>query len=175
MGISVGKENICTSGSLHKELIESQECGDYLGQTIQLIPHMTDLVQQRLVDLGKDRDVVIVEIGGTVGDSESFAFFEAIRQFKLKLKDDVLITMVAPILWVQTIKEFKTKPLQNSVKELQRHGLQPDVMLCRTDRLLPDKLLDKLLNKVSMLTNVKRECIFDAPDVQSIYQVPLEF
>jgi CTP synthase len=171
MGISMSKMNICTSGTLHKELIDEQESGNYLGQTIQLIPHLTDKIQQRLVDLGKDKDVVIVEIGGTVGDSESYAFFEAMRQFKQKFKDDVLITMVAPILWVNTIKEFKTKPLQNSVKELQRHGLQPDVIFCRVDKAIPEKLLAK----VSMLTNVKRECIFDAPDVQSIYQVPLEF
>jgi CTP synthase len=170
-GINVSKMNICTSGTLYKELLEEQEAGNYLGQTIQMIPHLTDKIQQRLIDLGKDKDVVIVEIGGTVGDSESYGFFEAVRQFKQKLKDDVLIAMVAPILWVNTIKEFKSKPLQNSVKELQRHGLQPDVIFCRVDRPIPDKLL----NKVSMLTNVKRECIFDAPDVSSIYQVPLEF
>ena len=171
MGISVSKKNICTSGNLYKELIEEQESGKYLGSTIQVIPHLTDKIQQRLIDLGQDKDVVIVEIGGTVGDSESYSFFEAVRQFKQKLKDDVLIVMVAPILWVNTIKEFKTKPLQNSVKDLQRHGLQPDVIFCRGDRPIPTKLLDK----VSMLTNVSRECIFEAPDVQSIYQVPLEF
>lgn len=170
-GIETSAKNICTSGTLHKELISDQESGKYLGQTVQITPHLTDKIQQRLIDLGKDKDVVIVEIGGTVGDSESFAFFEAIRQFKQKLKDDVLVAMVAPILWVNTIKEFKSKPLQNSVKELQRHGLQPDVIFCRVDRPVPDKIMDK----VSMLTNVRRECIFDAPDVQSIYQVPLEF
>lgn len=170
-GINVSKENICTSGTLHKELIEEQESGKYLGQTIQMIPHLTDKIQERLVELGKDKDVVIVEIGGTVGDSESYGFFEAMRQFKQTYKDDVLIAMVAPILWVNTIKEFKTKPLQNSVKELQRHGLQPDVIFCRVDR----PISEKLLAKVSMLTNVRREAIFDAPDVQSIYQVPIEF
>lgn len=170
-GIETSAKNICTSGTLHKELINAQESGKYLGQTVQITPHMTDLIQNRLIELGKDKDVVIVEIGGTVGDSESFAFFEAIRQFKQKIKDDVLIAMVAPILWVNTIKEFKTKPLQNSVKELQRHGLQPDVIFCRVDKQVPENMLAK----VSMVTNVKRECIFDAPDVQSIYQVPLEF
>lgn len=170
MGINVSKDNICTAGTLYKELIEEQECGKYLGQTIQLIPHLTDKIQERLLRLGKDKDVVIVEIGGTVGDNESYAFFEAIRQFKQKLKDDVLIAMVAPILWVNTIKEFKTKPLQSAVKELQQHGLQPDVLFCRVDRQVPDKLLDK----VSMLTGVKRECVFDAPDVSSIYHVPIE-
>lgn len=171
VGIETSVKNICTSGTLHKELIEEQELGKYLGSTIQLIPHMTDKIQQRLLELGENKDVVIAEIGGTVGDSESFSFFEGIRQFKQKLKEDVLIVMVAPILWVNTIKEFKTKPLQNSVKELQRHGLQPDVMFCRTDRQVPEKILDK----ISMMTNVKREFIIEAGDVKSIYQVPLEF
>lgn len=170
-GINVSKENICTSGTLYKELIEQQESGKYLGQTIQLIPHLTDKIQQRLLDLGKDHDIVIAEIGGTVGDSESFAFFEAIRQFKQTHRDEVLIALVAPILWVETIKEFKTKPLQNSVKELQRHGLQADMIFCRVDRPVPEKILQK----ISDLTNVPRECIFDAPDVSSIYQVPIEF
>lgn len=170
-GITVSKANICTSGTLYKELIEEQEKGDYLGQTLQLDPHLTGKVQQRLRDLGKDHDIVIAEVGGTVGDSESFAFFEAIRQFKQTHRDDVLIAMVAPILWVETIKEFKTKPLQNSVKELQRHGLQPDVLFCRVDRPVPEKILDK----VSNLANVPRSCVFDAPDVSSIYEVPIEF
>jgi len=170
-GINMSKSNICTSGTLYKELIEEQETGKYLGQTIQLSPHITDKVHERLLDLGKEKDIVIAEIGGTVGDSESYAFFEAMRQFKQKLKDDVLVVMVAPILWVNTIKEFKSKPLQNAVKELQRHGLQPDAIFCRVDKHVPEKIL----NKVSQLTNVKRECIFEAPDVSSIYQVPLEF
>lgn len=170
-GIETSAANICTSGTLNKQIIEDQESGKYLGQTVQITPHITDLIQNRLLELGKNHDVVIVEIGGTVGDSESFAFFESIRQFKQKLKDDVLVAMVAPILWINTIKEFKTKPLQNGVKELQRHGLQPDVIFCRVDRIVPDKIMDK----VSMTTNVRRECIFDAPDVESIYQVPLEF
>lgn len=171
MGINVSKMNICTSGTLYKELIEGQESGKYLGATVQVIPHMTDAIQDRLLNLGKDNDVVIAEVGGTVGDAESFAFFEAIRQFKITHRDDVLIAMVAPILWVDTIKEFKTKPLQNAVKELQRHGLQPDVIFCRVDRHVPEKIL----NKVSMLTNVNREAIFEAPDVSTIYQVPLAF
>lgn len=174
-GITVSKANIATSGTLHKELIVEQEQGKYLGQTVQIQPHLTDKIQQRLLDLGKDHDIVIAEIGGTVGDSESFAFFEAMRQFKWrdggKHKDDVLIVLVAPILYVNTIKEFKTKPLQNSVRELQRHGLQPDVIFCRVDRPCPEKILSKVAN----LTNVPRTQVFDAPDVSTIYQVPLEF
>jgi CTP synthase len=170
-GINMNKNNICTQGTLSLELNEEQQLGKYLGQTIQVSPHMTDKVHERLLDLGKDKDVVIAEIGGTVGDSESYVFFEAVRQFKQKLKDDVLIVIVAPIPWVNTIKEFKSKPLQNAVRELQRHGLQPDAIFCRVDRHVPEKIL----NKVSQLTNVKRECIFEAPDVASIYQIPLEY
>ena len=174
-GITVSKANIATNGTLHKELIDEQEKGKYLGQTVQIQPHLTDKIQQRLLDLGKTHDIVIAEIGGTVGDSESFAFFEAMRQFKWrdegKYKDDVLIVMVAPVLWVNTIKEFKTKPLQNAVKELQRHGLQPNVLFCRADKPLPEKLLDK----VAMLTNVPRLQVFEAPDVSTIYQVPIGF
>ena len=171
MGISVSKQNICTSGTLHKQIIEDQEAGKYLGASIQLVPHMTDLVQERLIDLGKDKDVVIVEIGGTVGDNESFSFLEGIRQFKQKLKDDVLICMVAPVLWVPTIKEFKTKPLQNSVKDLHQAGLHPDIIFCRTSQPLPPKLMDK----ISLMIGVHREHLIEAVDVQSIYQVPIEF
>ena len=170
-GIEASAKNICTSGTLYKQLITEQESGKYLGATLQLVPHITDSIQERLLDLGKDKDVVIVEIGGTIGDNESFAFFEGIRQLKQKLKDDVVVVVVAPILWIQTIKEFKTKPLQNSVKELQKYGLQPDVIFCRTDRDVPSKILDK----ITMMTGVKKENLIEAVDVQSIYQVPIEF
>ncbi len=102
---------------------------------------------------------------------ESAPFLEAVRQFKQKNYDDVMIAMVAPILWVPTIQEFKTKPLQNGMKTLQSFGLQADILLCRTDRPVPKELLDKVAN----LTNVKRSCVFEAPDVKSIYQVPIEF
>lgn len=170
-GINMSKDNICTSGTIYKELVSEQEAGVYLGQTIQMNPHVTSKIHDRLMQIGKDKDVVVVEIGGTVGDSESDNFFEAVRQFKQKLKDDVLIVMVAPLIYVPTIKELKTKPLQNSVKELQRYGLQPDVIFCRTDRQIPDKILVK----ISQMTNIPKECVFEAPDVQSIYQVPLEF
>jgi len=169
-GIEPSAANIYTSGTLFKELIEEQEAGKWLGDTIQIVPHVTDKIQERLESLGKDNDIVLAEIGGTVGDIESGQFYEAIRQFKGRKGDDVLIVMVAPILWVDTIKEFKTKPLQNSVKELQRHGLQPDIILCRVTRPTTDKMLEK----ISSLTNVPRTSIFDAPDVASIYHVPLE-
>lgn len=170
-GITVSKDNICTHGILQKELIEEQEHGKYLGETIQVNPHLTDKIEKRLVDLGKNHDIVIAEVGGTVGDSESFAFYESIRLFKQSHRSEVLIVMVAPILWIKTIKEFKTKPLQNAVKDLQRHGLQADVLLCRVEKPIPEKILDK----VSQLSNVTRECVFEAPDFESIYEVPLAY
>jgi len=171
IGTPVSSRNILTNGTLYKELLMEEENGKYLGQSIQIIPHITNKIQDRLVQLGKDADIVICEIGGTIGDLESGPYLEAIRQFKQKNWNDVLIILVAPILWIPTIKEFKTKPLQNSVKELQSYGLQPEILLCRTDREIPPKLLDKIAN----LTNVPREAVFDAPDVESIYQVPIEF
>lgn len=170
-GTTVTHNNICTSGTLHKELISEQEEGKYLGETIQIIPHLTGKIHDRLLDLGKEAEIVIAEIGGCVGDIESGAFYEAIRQFKQTYYEETIVVMVAPILWVPTIKEFKTKPLQRSVKDLQSFGIQPDMLLCRVDREPPKKILDK----VSNMTNVPRECCFIAPDVDNIYKVPLEF
>lgn len=168
-GVTMSKRNICTSGTLNKELIVKQERGDYLGQTVQIIPHLTDLIQDRMFDLSKEADVVVAEIGGTVGDMESDSFYEAIRQYKHKLNGDVMIAMVAPIIWVPTIQEFKSKPLQNSIRELNRKGLQADVVLARVDQELPKGYLEK----VSGLTGVPH--VFEAPDVPSIYKVALEF
>jgi len=170
-GTTVTNKNICTSGTLYKELIEEQENGKYLGETLQIVPHLTNKIHERLIDLGKESEIVIAEIGGCVGDIESGAFYEAIRQFKQRHYTETMVITVAPILWVPTIKEFKTKPLQRSIKDLQSFGIQPDMLLCRVDREPPKKMLDK----VSNMTSVPRECCFIAPDVKSIYQVPVEF
>ena len=170
-GCTVSCKNIATSGRIFKELIEREENGQFLGETIQIVPHATNVVQDKVIDLGNDSDIVIAEIGGCVGDIESGAYYEAIRQFKLKRPNDVMVVMVAPILWVPTIKEFKTKPLQRSIKDLNSYGISADILLCRTDRPIDEKILDK----VSNMTSVPRECIFTAPDVKTIYQVPIEF
>lgn len=171
-GVETSSKNIYTSGTLYKEIITEQEEGKWLGQTLQIMPHCTDKIQQRLEELGQNVDLVVAEIGGTVGDLESGQFYEAIRHFKQRHGNDVMIVLVAPILWVPTIQELKTKPLQNSVKDLQRHGLHPDILLCRSDREIPDKLL----NKLSIATSITRENIFEAPDVsESIYEVPIEY
>lgn len=171
IGCQVSSKNILTSGTVYKEIISEQEDGKYLGQTVQIVPHVTDKIINRLTDLGKDADIVLVEIGGTVGDSESYPFLEAIRQFKQKNWNDVIISLVAPVLWIPTIKEFKTKPLQQAVQGMQGSGLQPELLFCRTDRPIPNAILDKISN----ITNVPRSAVFEAPDVRTVYQVPLEF
>lgn len=171
-GIEVSSKNICTTGKLNLEIIEEERAGKYIGQTVQIVPHVTDKIQEKLLELGKTADIVIVEIGGTVGDLESGHFYRAIRQFRQRHgHDNVLLVHVAPILWVNTIGEFKTKPLQHSIEELQRFGLMPDALLCRCDREIPDKILDK----VSHMIGISRESVFEAPDVDSVYQVPIAF
>ena len=121
VGIDVSSRNICTSGTLFAQVSEEERDGKYLGDTIQIHPHITSKIQNILIDLGKDADIVIAEIGGTVGDFESGHFYTAIQQFKQKLgSDNVLLIHVAPILWLKTIGEFKTKPFQQSVTELRR-------------------------------------------------------
>jgi len=170
-GITMSSKNIITNGTLYKELLADEETGKFLGETIQVVPHITNAIQNKLTSLEKDTDVIIAEIGGTVGDLESGSFYEAVRQLKQAKPNNVMIVMVAPVIWNNTVKEFKTKPLQNSVKTLQSFGLQPEMLLCRTERVLSESLLDK----ISRLTNVARESVIEAPDVASIYQVPIEF
>jgi CTP synthase len=170
-GITVSSENIFTSGTLYKQILEDEEQGKYLGDTVQIVPHVTDKIQQRLLEAGKNFDVVIAEIGGTVGDFESAGFYESISQLKNQRPEDIMIIMVAPVIWNNTVKEFKTKPLQNAVRSLRHDGLIPEMLLCRCDRNIPDSILDK----VSRLTGVHRSAVFEAPDVETIYQVPIEF
>jgi CTP synthase len=170
-GVTVGAENICTAGTIYKELVEEQEDGKWLGHTIQVMPHVTDKISERLLNLGKKADIVIAEIGGTVGDVESDPFFKAVARFKQKYENDCMVVMVSPILWVPTIKEFKTKPLQRSLIDLKSHGLNPDMLLCRVDRDVPSDII----RKVSDTTGVPIQAVFDAPDVKTIYQVPIEF
>ncbi len=171
-GVEVSSQNIWTSGRLYSELFEEEVDGRYMGQTVQITPHLTNKIIEKLTDLGSQCDIVIAEIGGTVGDVESEAFFWAVRNLRQRVgEQNFLLVHVAPILWINTIREFKTKPLQNSIRDLRQMGLHPDVLLCRVDRPIPDNLLDK----VSDLTGVSRDAVFDAPDVDSIYQVPLTF
>jgi CTP synthase len=170
-GITVSSQNIFTSGTLYQSILSEEEEGKYLGDTVQVVPHVTNKIQERLQEAGKNVDVVIAEIGGTVGDFESFSFYQAISQFKHKNPDDVMIVMVAPVIWNNTVKEFKTKPLQNAIRSLGQEGLRPEIVFCRCDREVPLQILDK----ISRLTGVPREGVFEAPDCETIYQVPIEF
>ena len=170
-GITMSRNNIFTNGMIYKQVLAKEEHGDYLGETVQVVPHVTDQIIDKLVQAGVDADIVIAEIGGTVGDYESAGMYEAIRQFKQSNSDDVMIVMVAPIILNHTVNELKTKPLQNSVRALQSTGLQPEMLLCRCETTIHNKILDK----IARLTNVPRVAVFEAPDVESIYQVPIEF
>jgi len=170
-GCEVSSKNICTSGKLFSSVFNEERDGKYLGETIQIHPHITNKIHEILMDSGKDFDIVIAEIGGTVGDFESGHFMMAIQKFKQKNPNDVLVVHVAPIIWLNTIGEFKTKPLQKSIIELQQFGIFPDILLCRTDKILPDKLLEK----ISDMTGVSPSSVFDAPDTSSVYEVPIAF
>lgn len=171
-GIEVSSKNIFTGGTLYKEIIAEEEEGKYLGKTVQMIPHVTGKLIERFELLGQDADIVFIEIGGTVGDMESAGFMEAVKLFRQRHWEDTVVCMVAPILWVPTIQEFKSKPLQNAVRDLNSFGLPCDLLMCRVPSgpALPPGILDKIAN----LTGVHRTAVFDAPDVKSVYQVPIE-
>ena len=170
ININITRDNVCSAGRIYKELIDEQEKGTYLGQTLQVTPHFVNKVIKHLEKLGENHDIVFIELGGSIGDSESYPFFETLRALKAKKGEDVLVIMVAPVIWVNTISEFKTKPLQNSVRTLQSYGINPDILLCRFDRESPSKLLDK----ISQLTGIPRSNVFDAPDTHPD-RIPIEF
>jgi CTP synthase len=168
----IGKLNNYTTGQIYESVINKERRGDYLGKTVQVIPHITDEIKKAIHRLSKDVDIVIVEIGGTVGDIESLPFLEAIRQFRLDVgRDNAIFVHLTLVPFIAAAGELKTKPTQHSVKELREIGLQPDIILCRTDRFLPSSLKDK----ISLFSNVPSEAVVTAKDVSSIYEVPLVF
>lgn len=168
----IGRPNNYTTGQIYESVINKERRGDYLGKTVQVIPHITDEIKSCIHRLSKDVDIVIVEIGGTVGDIESLPFLEAIRQFRLDVgRDNAIFVHLTLVPYITTAGELKTKPTQHSVKELREIGLQPDIILCRTDRFLPPSIK----NKISMFSNVPAEAVVTAKDVSSIYEVPLVF
>jgi CTP synthase len=164
--------NSVTTGSIYQAVINKERRGDYMGGTVQVIPHVTNEIKERIHRVAKNTnsDVVIVEIGGTVGDIESLPFLEAIRQFRKDVgRNNVLYTHVTLIPWIQAAGEMKTKPTQHSVKELRSIGIQPDILVCRCDRPLHPGMKDKL----SEFCDVPIESVIMAVDAQSIYEVPL--
>jgi CTP synthase len=174
LGVSMGRENNVTAGQIYDAIIQKERRGDYLGRTVQVIPHVTDEIKARMMSLTRGRpvDVAIVEIGGTVGDIESLPFLEAIRQLRLELSSlNTLFIHVTLVPHLGAAREIKTKPTQHSVKELRAIGIQPDILLCRTEVPLPQEVKEK----IGLFCNVPTRSVIEAIDVPSIYEVPLMF
>ena len=168
----MGKKNNFTTGRIYDFVITKERRGDYLGATVQVIPHITDEIKDKIRQVGGDADVAIIEIGGTVGDIESLPFLEAIRQLKGDLgKENVLYIHLTLVPFIPTAGQLKTKPTQHSVKELLQIGIQPDILLCRTDRMLPADIKDK----IALFCNIGKDAVITAKDVDTIYEVPLVF
>ncbi len=164
------RENNWTSGRIYESILAKERRGDYLGRTVQVIPHVTDEIKQAFRRVADDVDVVIVEIGGTVGDIESLPFLEAIRQMRLELgPENTVYCHVTLVPYLPSSGELKTKPTQHSVKEMLSIGVQPDILLCRSDRRLPHDLK----KKIALFCNVAEASVISAPDVDTIYEVPL--
>ena len=167
-----GKANSVTTGKVYQSVIEKERRGDYLGKTVQVIPHVTDEIKDCIRRVAGDNDVVLVEIGGTVGDIESLPFLEAIRQFRQDVgRGNAINVHVTLVPHIAGSDELKTKPTQHSVKELLSIGIQPDILLCRADRSIPEEMK----KKIALFCNVDERAVVTARDVPTIYEVPLAF
>ncbi|HUP64060.1 MAG TPA: CTP synthase [Thermoanaerobaculia bacterium] len=168
--IRTSRKNNFTTGRIYQKVIEKERRGDYLGKTVQVIPHITDEIKSCIRQVSEGVDVVIVEIGGTVGDIESLPFLEAIRQFRQEAgRGNAINVHVTLVPFIRASNELKTKPTQHSVKELREIGIQPDILLCRSERPIPDDMK----RKIALFCNVEEEAVIPAYDVDAIYQVPL--
>jgi CTP synthase len=166
------QKNNITTGRVYQTVIEKERRGDYLGGTVQVIPHITDEIKARIAAAAEGFDVLIGEVGGTVGDIESLPFLEAVRQFRADYgRENVIYVHLTLVPYISTAHELKTKPTQHSVKELTGLGIQPDVLLCRTDRMLDQKLKAK----IALFCNVEENAVITARDVDCIYELPLVF
>jgi len=169
---NLSKASNVTTGKIYAEVIAKERRGDYLGKTVQVIPHVTNEIKAAAKKVAQDVDVAIIEIGGTVGDIESLPFIEAIRQMRQELgRDNTLFIHVTLVPFIAAAQELKTKPTQHSVKELLSVGIQPDILLCRTDRFLSKEIK----SKIALFCNVEEEAVITAKDVASIYEVPVVF
>ena len=168
--VTTGQKNNFTSGRIYNNVITKERRGDYLGGTVQVVPHITDEIKRAITDLADDEDVVIVEIGGTIGDIESLPFLEAIRQLRYSLgKHNVLYVHLTLVPFIKAADELKTKPTQHSVKELLSIGIQPDILVCRSDRNIPKEMK----RKIALFCNVDENAVITAQDVDTIYEVPI--
>src|SRR6202008_718253 len=168
----LSRDNNLTTGRIYEQIITKERRGDYLGKTVQVIPHVTNEIKNAMRKVATDCDVVIVEIGGTVGDIESLPFLEAIRQMRQELgRENTVFVHVTLVPWIAAAQELKTKPTQHSVKEMLSIGIQPDILLCRTDRFLSREIK----SKIALFCNLEEQAVVTAKDVESIYEVPLTF
>src|SRR4029450_5028875 len=172
LNIFTSQANNVTTGRIYQTVINKEREGAFLGKTVQVVPHITDEIKRRMQLLGQDGkyDIVITEIGGTVGDIESLPFVEAVRQLQWELpEEDTVVVHLTLIPYLKAAKELKTKPTQHSVKMLSQEGVHPDIIVCRTERTLtPD-----LRRKIALFCNVKPEAVIEAADAPTIYEVPL--
>ncbi len=170
-GIRTTRENNITTGRIYQNVIEKERRGDYLGKTIQVVPHITDEIKRNIKSLGQKKqfDFVITEVGGTIGDIESAPFLEAIRQLRWELGKNAVNVHLTYVPYLKAAGELKTKPTQSSVKQLQSQGIQPDILVLRTEH----HLSDEIRSKVGHFCNVELECVIQSEDMPSIYEVPL--
>lgn len=178
LNTALSQKNNTTSGSIYYKVITKERHGDYLGGTVQVIPHITDEIKSAILSLAKDEpenpapDVAIIEIGGTVGDIEGLPFLEAIRQLRSELgRDNCLYIHLTLVPYLRSAGEHKTKPTQHSVKELRSIGIQPDIILCRCEHSIPEEMR----RKIALFCNVDQDAVFSSVDVGNIYEVPLRF
>jgi len=168
--MTASKDSNFTTGQIYLSVIEKERRGDYLGATVQMIPHVTDEIKQSILKISEGVDIQLVEIGGTVGDIESLPFLEAIRQFRLDVGPrNAIFIRLTLVPWIAASGELKTKPTQHSVRELRTIGIQPDILLCRCDRPLPAEMK----RKIALFCNVSEDAVISAKDVDTIYDVPL--
>jgi CTP synthase len=169
---SLSQINNVTTGRIYLSVITKERRGEYLGSTVQVIPHITDEIKNAIRRLAPEHDVVITEIGGTVGDIESLPFLEAIRQFRQEVgRDNALFVHLTLVPFIAATAELKTKPTQHSVRELMEIGIQPDILICRSEH----PLSDDIKRKIALFCNVDFGCVVESPDVRSIYEIPLKF
>ncbi len=172
LDINLPRKSNFTTGSIYQSVINKERRGDYLGQTIQVIPHIVDEIKSRILNACDDDSILIVELGGTIGDIEGMPFLEAIRGIKQELGEHQTMSIhVTLIPFIKSAKEFKTKPTQHSIAELRKTGIYPDMLICRSEYKIPDSIKDKL----SKSCGINKEAIIEASDAPTIYQVPLSF
>ena len=169
---SLSQQNNITTGRIYQTVLGKERRGEYLGSTVQVIPHITDEIKNAIRRSAPEHDIVITEIGGTVGDIESLPFLEAIRQFRQEVgRDNALFIHLTLVPWINATGELKTKPTQHSVRELMQIGIQPDILICRSEHALSADIK----RKIALFCNVDFSCVIESPDVASIYEIPLKF